>query len=301
LNKLLNIFLFCCFTLSLAQTKIEIKADTNYAFIGDVIHLDLYVESNQKLIWPALEDLVEPLEIQNLGKLDSSKVGSAFIYRQELALQSFDTGRFSMPSLAFASLQGDTFYSDTIALAFLGLTLDTTNAIFDIKEPLDVPFNFAEAKPYILITLALLLLIILIVFLVKKYWKKPTDVEQEIILIPCEVEANDALNALQAKAYLSKGLVKTHYIELTEIVRRYFDREFEIDTLESTTDETLDLLKQVHVTPILLKQISELLREADLVKFAKSTPDNSTSTYLMSLSFTIVSNCHQMKMEDSDV
>jgi hypothetical protein len=293
--------LFCCFTLSLAQTKIEIKADTNYAFIGDVIHLDLYVESNQKLIWPALEDLVEPLEIQNLGKLDSSKVGSAFIYRQELALQSFDTGRFSMPSLAFASLQGDTFYSDTIALAFLGLTLDTTNAIFDIKEPLDVPFNFAEAKPYILITLALLLLIVLIVFLVKKYWKKPTDVEQEIIITPCEVEANDALNALQAKAYLSKGLVKTHYIELTEIVRRYFDREFEIDTLESTTDETLDLLKQVHVTPILLKQISELLREADLVKFAKSTPDNSTSTYLMSLSFTIVSNCHQMKMEDSDV
>ena len=148
--------LFCCFTLSLAQTKIEINADTNYAFIGDVIHLDLYIESNQKLIWPALEDLVEPLEIQNLGKLDSSKVGSAFIYRQELALQSFDTGRFIMPSLAFASLQGDTFYSDTIALAFLGLTLDTTNAIFDIKEPLDVPFNFAEAKPYILITLALL-------------------------------------------------------------------------------------------------------------------------------------------------
>ncbi len=301
MNKLLYIFLFCCSTLSLAQTKIEVKADTNYAFIGDVIHLNLYVESNQKLIWPALEDLVEPLEIQDLGKVDTSKVGNSFVYRQELAVQSFDTGRFSMPSLAFASLQGDTFYSDSLALAFLGVTLDTTNAVFDIKEPLDVPFNFAEAQPYILITLALLLLIVLIVFLVKKYWKKTKDVEEKIILIPCEIEANEALNTLQAKAYLTKGLVKTHYIELTEIVRRYFDREFEIDTLESTTDETLDLLKQVHVAPALLKQIGELLREADLVKFAKSTPDHRTSTYLMSLSFTIVSNCHQMKMEEADV
>ena len=300
MNKLLYILLFCCSTLS-AQTKIEVKADTNYAFIGDIIHVDLYVESNQKLIWPSLKELVEPLEIQDLGKIDSSEVGNLFIYQQALALQSFDTGRFSMPSLAFASLQGDTFYSDSLALAFLGFDLDTTNAIFGIKEPLEVPFNFAEAQPYILTALALLLLIVLIVFLVNKYWKKPTDVEEITILIPCEIEANEALNKLQAKECLSKGLVKTHYIELTEILRRYFDREFELDTLESTTDETLDLLKQAQVSTVMLKQIRELLEEADLVKFAKSTPDNRTSTNFMNLSFTIVSNCHQMKMDEADV
>tara|TARA_B110000977_G_C11031259_1_gene475348 strand:+ start:461 stop:1366 length:906 start_codon:yes stop_codon:yes gene_type:complete len=301
LNRLLYIFVFLCANLVIAQTEISIKTDTNYVFIGDIINIDLAVQSNDKLIWPEIETLIAPLEVQSLEDIDTLRTENATIYRQRVAVQSFDTGRFVLPSLAFTSLGGDTFYSDSIAMVFLEVPLDTTNAIFDIKQPREVPFNFSEAQPYIWGGLALLLLFILIFFLIKKFSNKTAEKVEKIMLIPCEIEANEALKQLELKEYITKGLVKAHYVELTEILRHYFDREFELDTLESTTDETMALLKEARLEPKLQQQIGDLLVEADLVKFAKSSPDSRTSNNYMTKSFDIVENCHKMKTEVKDV
>ena len=301
MNKLLYIFVFLCSTLGIAQTKIAVATDTHSVFIGDIINVDLYVQSTQSLIWPDLEKLIAPVEIQAYGKIDTSKLENTSLYRLRIAVQSFDTGRFVLPRFPFSSLQGDTFFSDSIAISFLAVPLDTTNAIFDIKQPREVPFNFAEAKPYIWSTFGLLLLLVLIYFLVKRFSNKKEESITEIILIPCEIEAKEALEKLQTQEYLQKGAIKTHYVELTEILRHYFDREFEIDTLESTTDETINLLKAAQLDKDLIAKIEGLLVEADLVKFAKSTPDARTSNNYMSQSYMIVENCHAMKTEVSDV
>jgi hypothetical protein len=287
--------------LAVAQTDITIQTDTDYVFIGDIINVDLAIESNEQLIWPDISALIAPLEIQSLGKIDTLKTGNISLYHQRLSIQSFDTVSFVLPSLAFISLAGDTFYSDSIAMAFLEVPLDTTNAIFDIKEPREVPFNFAEAQPYIWSGLAFLLLLGFILFLFKKLSNKTSKKRKEIILIPCEIEASEALKQLESKDYITNGLVKSHYVELTEILRHYFDREFEIDTLESTTEETIELLKEKELDRILIEQISTLLVEADLVKFAKSSPDSRTSNNYMTKSFEIVENCHKMKTEVKDV
>tara|TARA_B110000211_G_scaffold59344_1_gene66512 strand:- start:8319 stop:9194 length:876 start_codon:yes stop_codon:yes gene_type:complete len=287
--------------LAVAQTEITIQTDTDYVFIGDIINVDLAIESNEQLIWPDISALIAPLEIQSLGKIDTLKTGNISLYHQRLSIQSFDTVSFVLPSLAFISLAGDTFYSDSIAMAFLEVPLDTTNAIFDIKEPREVPFNFAEAQPYIWSGLAFLLLLGFILFLFKKLSNKTSKKRKEIILIPCEIEASEALKQLESKDYITNGLVKTHYVELTEILRHYFDREFEIDTLESTTEETIVLLKEKELDRILIEQISTLLVEADLVKFAKSSPDSRISNNYMTKSFEIVENCHKMKTEVKDV
>ena len=287
--------------LAVAQTEITIQTDTDYVFIGDIINVDLAIESNEQLIWPDISALIAPLEIQSLGKIDTLKTGNISLYHQRLSIQSFDTVSFVLPSLAFISLAEDTFYSDSIAMAFLEVPLDTTNAIFDIKEPREVPFNFAEAQPYIWSGLAFLLLLGFILFLFKKLSNKTSKKRKEIILIPCEIEASEALKQLESKDYITNGLVKSHYVELTEILRHYFDREFEIDTIESTTEETIELLKEKELDRILIEQISTLLVEADLVKFAKSSPDSRTSNNYMTKSFEIVENCHKMRTEVKDV
>ena len=301
MNRFTYILAFFCVTFAVAQTNITITTDTQYVFIGDIINVDLLVQSNEEIIWPEIEEDFAPLEINDLGWIDTTQSANSIMYRQKIAVQSFDTGRFVLPSLAFNTMQGDSFYSDSIAIAFLEVPLDTTNAIFDIKQPREVPFNFAEAQPYIWGGLGLLLLLVLIYFLIRKFANKPTVKEELIVQIPCEIEAREALEKLQVKAYVEKGLVKNHYVELTEILRHYFDREFDIDTLESTTDETLTLLKKHKLEPKLLSQITDLLVEADLVKFAKSTPDIRTSNNYMDRSFSIVEACHQMKKEENDV
>jgi hypothetical protein len=301
LKRLLYIFIALISSLSFAQTEISIQADTNLAWIGGVININLKVETNEQIIWPELEEAIAPLELQKVNSIDSSFVRGKEIYAQSFAVQQFDTGLFVLPSLPFITISGDTFYSDSLAFAFLAVLLDTTNAVFDIKAPVAVPFNFEEAKPYIYGFIGLIALIILLYYLIRKINKSDKTLEEVIELIPCEIEAIDALKNLESDGLCEKDLVKEHWVRLTEILRNYFDRAYAIDTLESTTDETLDLLKESKVDKVIIEQISILLVEADLVKFAKSTPDNRTNASFMSKSYSIVEDCHQMKKEEEDV
>ena len=72
--------------------------------------------------------------------------------------------------------------------------------------------------------------------------------------------------------------IKEYYSELTEIVRGFIERELKVPALESTTDELIDILtdfndsKAISTTKETIKKLRDLLREADLVKFAKSKP-----------------------------
>ena len=301
LKRLLYICIALISSLSYAQTEISIQADTNLAWIGDVINISLKVETNEQIIWPELVEAIAPLELQKINLIDSSFVRGKEIYSQNFTVQQFDTGVFVLPSLPFIATNGDTFYSDSLAFAFLAVPLDTTNAVFDIKSPVAVPFNFEEAKPFIYGFIGLIALIILLYYLIQKINKRDKTIEEVIELIPCEIEAMDALTNLEADGLCEKGLVKEHYVRLTEILRNYFDREYSIDTLESTTDETIDLLKASKVDKEIIEQVSTLLVEADLVKFAKSNPDNRINSNFMSKSYSIVEDCHQLKKEDEDV
>ena len=284
-----------------AQTEVKIEADTNQALIGDVINVNLQVHSSEQILWPDIEEAIRPLELQNISSIDSSFSRSKNLYSQNITVQQFDTGNFVLPQLPFVSLEGDTFYSDSLAFSFLAVPLDTTNAVFDIKEPKKVPFNFSEAKPYIYGFIGLILLVVLLYYLIRRFNKKDEAIEEIVEHIPCEIEAINALKNLESQALCEKGLVKEHYIQLTEILRRYFDREYTIDTLESTTDEILELLKGVKLDKVLLKEISKLLTEADLVKFAKNVPDIKANAVFMSKSYTIVEDCHKMKEGGQDV
>ena len=80
------------------------------------------------------------------------------------------------------------------------------------------------------------------------------------------------------KLWWQNKQVKEYYRELTEIVRGFIERELKVPALESTTDELIEILtdfndsKSISTTKENIKKLRDLLREADLVKFAKSKP-----------------------------
>lgn len=301
MKRFLYILTFLFSALTFAQTEIHVSADTNQALIGDIIRIYLKVQNANDIIWPNIEEDIKPLELQQSSSIDTLINNGSNTYSQHFALQSFDTGRFVLPSLEFINTEGDTFYSDSLSFAFLSVALDTTKAVYDIKAPVAVPFNFEEAKPYIYGLLALIALIIIIYSLIQKMSGKTVLKEEVAIVIPCEVTAIKALKKLQRAKLCDKGEVKEHYVQLTEILRTYFDKEFSIETLESTSDETIELLKTAHVDTALIDQITALLTEADLVKFAKSNPDNRTNDLFMKQSFSFIKDCHKMKVEGDNV
>ncbi len=302
MNRLLYITILLISTFTFAQTKVNVTVDTNRALIGDVIHLDLNVQSDAPILWPDLETLMAPVEVQKLSVIDSILTSNKNSYRQNISIQHFDTGEFVLPQIPFVSYAGDTFYTDSITVSFLPVLLDTTNAVFDIKEPEEVPFNFSEAKPFIYGSFVLIALLVLIYYIIQKLRNKKEFVEEQVVeLIPCDEEAIDALKNLELQGLCAKGEVKNHYVQLTDILRSYFDREYQLETIESTTDEIVALLKVQKVDTLLLKEIACLLEEADLVKFAKSSPDSFTNDRFMRSSYRIVEDCHKMNEEVQDV
>ena len=78
---------------------------------------------------------------------------------------------------------------------------------------------------------------------------------------------------MKEQEYWQKGYFKKYYTELTDIIRLYIHRVFEINSLEMTSTEIYDVLKiQGLVKEELLEKLYSLFSAADLVKFAKEQP-----------------------------
>ena len=87
-----------------------------------------------------------------------------------------------------------------------------------------------------------------------------------------EDEALLKLSRLYDSDLLGRGKMKEYFLELSEILKRYFEKRFEITALESTTSEILRDLKTKEVDSPLTQKIQTVLETADLVKFAKWNP-----------------------------
>lgn len=89
-------------------------------------------------------------------------------------------------------------------------------------------------------------------------------------------EAFEALNALEAKQYLMKGMVREYVFELSDILKRYIERSFGTNAAEFTTEEILAWLGISPLDKSLRASMEWFFRAADPVKFAKYLPDQKT-------------------------
>lgn len=89
-------------------------------------------------------------------------------------------------------------------------------------------------------------------------------------------EAVEALSALEAKDYLSQGLIREHVFELSDIFKRYMGRRFETNAAEYTTDEMLGWLKRSPLQREDRVLAEDFFRDTDPVKFARMIPQMDT-------------------------
>ena len=123
----------------------------------------------------------------------------------------------------------------------------------------------------------LFLLIPLVLFIIYKIKnKQKVQLEDLIISLTPKEIALAAISELEAKRLWEKGNLKTHYIELSHILRVYLSDILQIHLLEKTTSETKLLLAQKGIKKDLITKIEDVLQQSDMVKFAKSTPDEIT-------------------------
>ena len=107
--------------------------------------------------------------------------------------------------------------------------------------------------------------------------------------LPAHIIALNSLEDLRLKRLIENGRVKEYYSEISEIIREYLFGRFYISAIEMTTDEILSEVENVKdISNDSISLLDYILKNSDLVKFAKFIPDSYVSDKCMKNSIEFV-------------
>ena len=261
--------------------------DSTTLFIGDQtdLHLRATGEVGEQVTMPMLDkELIPGVEIVDRTIVDTLTLKDGRVqYDQYLTLTSFEDSLFYIAPLPFVS-GDDTVWSEGLTLNVVQpFEMDTTDmAITDIKGVYKAPIWWWGIFRWVLLALLLAGVGVAGYYLITYLQsRKRTEDGNEAAtepLRPAEEVALEKLDAIKEKKIWQQGQVKEYYTQLTDVVREYIARRFEVSSVEQTSDETLrDIRPLLNERKDLYDQLRKMLTLADLVKFAKwsATPDEN--------------------------
>jgi hypothetical protein len=198
------------------------------------------------------------------------------IYKHNFKITSFDTGFIALPpiSVIYADSNNiDTIESNPSLIHIKSIPLDTAETFKDIKPIKTEPYTFKEFLPYILIGLTVIIVIIILIYIIDRLRKnKPIIPSKSKPLLPPHIEAYQSLEKLDKRKLWQSGEVKQYYTILTNILRRYISRRYDIHALEKTSSEIIDEINKLDIESSLNSKLKDLFETSDFVKFARLTP-----------------------------
>ena len=284
---------------------VSASIDSTTLMLGDqtAMHLQVIHDATEQVEMPAFgEMLQEGIEIVEKSPIDTTKLQDGRIQlTQDLTLTSFKDSLFALDPVAFVS-GGDTFLTDPLALNVVQpFEVDTTLAITDIKDIEQAPIWWWGILRWVLLAFGITLLVVGIGFLIYRLATRRKPQEEEIapeLLRPADEVALEKLDEIKAAKIWKDGKVKEYQTDLTDVVREYIGRRFEVRSSEKTSDETLRELKpiltgsqpsdiNIQDGKALYERLKQMLQTADLVKFAKwhTTPDENESALTTAYDF----------------
>lgn len=269
--------------------------DSTTIFIGDQtdLHLQATMNATEQVSLPVYgETLMPEIEIVDRTIADTTRLSDGRMQvNQYLTITSFKDSLFYIAPQPFVC-GGDTLWSEPLSLNVVQpFEVDTALAITDIKDIQDAPIWWWGIIRWILLGLLLIGLGIGIYYLVRyirKHKTGATEEEEQVPLRPAEEVALEKLDEIKAEKIWQDGKVKEYHTELTDVIREYISRRYEVSSTEKTSDETLQELKPLmKEQKDLFDRLRKMLSLADLVKFAKwtTTPDENESALLTAYDF----------------
>ena len=279
LKRITILFCFLLFVLNSSWAQITSSIDRDSIKIGEqlIYRIEVDADTTNFVAFPEGQSFL-PLEVIESFKVDSSIIDSRMKLIKKYGLTQFDSGAFTIPRQKIA-IANKFYFTDSLKVEVKTVAVDTLKqGLFDIKPITDVDKSSGNWWKYLLLVI---LILGIIGFLV--YWfiwrKKPLTEDEKVALLPPYQRAKLALKKLEESEYLKNEALKDYYSELTLIIRKYLDEKVYDHSLESTTDELVDrlmLLKegnQIDLNENTIKNIKSILKRADLVKFAKASPN----------------------------
>ncbi|MFV8269168.1 hypothetical protein ACNQGP_04425 [Flavobacterium sp. GT2N3] len=258
------------------QKQVVTSIDTIKNKIGAEFKLSIKttVDTSSKVIFPKLKNL-GALEVIQSYPIDTVKIDGQYELIKKYGLTQFDSGRYVVPSINIF-INSKPFMTDSLLVEVANVQVDTLKQkMFDIKDIAPADNLIGDWWKYLLIVALILGIGAFIYWFIKLRQEK--KLRQEIYKTPIE-KATSLLDTLEKKELWQKGEVKAYYSELTDIARNYIEEAIEIPAMESTTSELIQGLraasvkKKMTLSQEIIENLERVLKQADLVKFAKSKP-----------------------------
>ncbi len=275
--------------LNAQEVGLSAKSERREYRIGE--WMDVTVEARVSVpidtIGPAVRDSLGAFELLGAKKEEGTN-------RWMLRFTTLDSGMVVLPPVPFAyRAAGDTAfrraYSNSLSFTVATMAVDAQGEIKDIKPPLPGAWTLEDLLPYILVCVVLAALAYGGYYLHKRRRQRLAQlVEDDRPEIPPHVVALTALRQLEEKKLWQAGKTKEFYSEVTEIIRRFFERRWNIIALELTTDEILAAMRRIPDAEPVRSEMRSFFQMADLVKFAKHQPSPEDCTNELRSAYEIV-------------
>lgn len=283
--------------------------DSTTLFIGDQtdLHLRATCEKSEEVQFPTLtEELIPGIEIVDQTIIDTTTLNDGRVqYNQYLTLTSFQDSLFYINPLPFVS-NGDTIWSESMTLNVVQpFEIDSTDiAITDIKGIYKAPIWWWGILRWVLLALAIAGVGIggyyLITFIRKRYSNDSEELKSTEPLRPADEVALEKLDAIREEKIWQTGQVKEYHTQLTDVIREYIARRFDVSSVEQTSDETLTAMRPLlNDRRELYDQLRKMLQLADLVKFAKWTATLDENEMSLRSAYTFVKETSVQSLETS--
>lgn len=289
--------------------SVESKVDRATITIGDRIIYTLTIKSDPKIkLDPVpLGSNLGAFEIKDYKSNPSEKDKEGrVIDKSEYNVTTFTTGEYVIPPIEITYTDQDgekgSISSERIFITVksVGATEAEMEDIRGLKPPIDV--RGGSKIPYLTALGLLVALLAWFYFRSRAKGLKIPEIPEELKRPAWEVAISE-LDALRESDLLRKKLTKPYYINLSEIIRKYIQRRFQVVALDRTTQEIKQELKGIRIDRGIIELIHSLLQDCDLVKFAKFIPPETQINQNFEQAFEIVESTKpkEVAVQESDL
>ena len=289
MKLIFNIFIFCFVFLQSTASKsqsVTATVESDSILIGKELEyvIDVNLEKKDNIIFPDSTSFT-PFELISETKVDTIENESGYLFSKKYGIISFDEGNFIIPKIK-VKIGDKLFSTDSKKITVNLVEVDTTKqGLYDIKSSFDKfssfeIFKLGLKKNYPIILFIIFFTIILFYFRLKVFEFFNPLLNIQPSLRPIEL-IQERMNELEKINIYSAKDIKLFYSKLTFALRSFFEKEVYDKALESTTSElifklnNLSEIKSFSISIDSIKRIEEILKRADLVKFAKFLPEKN--------------------------
>ena len=244
------------------------KLDKKTLALGETAHFTVSISNlGGKKVSAAPKNELLPFHFEEV--IDSIHTDE-YSYSRVIEFAVFEEGKFTIPALEF-NISGDIQKTILYEVEVIN-TANRGDEIKDIMGNRDVKLQLADYwelyKWYLLAALIVLAVIFLIIAFIRYGRKRKSS---PVVLTNKTLKE---LDALKKKRYMEDGNFRSFYVEFIDIVRNFITLQYQIPADVLITDDLIKVMKETNsISPENEKIIEDVFLRGDLVKFAKTFPD----------------------------